>query len=152
MDSGWHKLRLRLTTPAPPQPNGCPNDSIWDQVYIPFQLKAVSREDTNCLNVPKRIVMQAHGGQPYGLVNYAYTFFAGNMSSNTQIKPMPANPNSQDSTIVLNPPGAGLSTYKVVVKDLNGCKDSTLLTLKTLPLPTRELPPIVRVCPDVDTM
>ncbi|MDP1726887.1 MAG: hypothetical protein Q8M15_08890, partial [Bacteroidota bacterium] len=32
---GTYRIRLRLTTIAPPSPNGCPNDSIVDVVVVP---------------------------------------------------------------------------------------------------------------------
>src|SRR5205823_5626375 len=46
----------------------------------------------------------------------------------------------------------GLYPYKVVVSDLNGCKDSASFTIQTMPLPTRELLPKIRICPGQDTI
>jgi hypothetical protein len=144
-------VKLRLTTPQPPAPNGCPNDNIIDSVLVPKQVKVTINNDSNCFGSPKTLTANGEGGVPLG-TQYRWVFYSGSMTSTTVVKPVPYNPNNLDPTLTVNPANVGTHFYKVVIGDLNGCKDSTAFSVQTLPLPLRELPPKVRVCTGVDTV
>jgi hypothetical protein len=141
LQGGWHKIRLQLTTTAPPAPNGCPNDNIWDSVLVAPPVDVNIRDTFNCFGTP--VIVRANGrdGTPFGST-YRYTLYGGGMGSNSIIRPF-----GVDSNFTINPtnPGVG-SSYKVVIQDLNGCKDSTLLNVFTRNLPIKELPNSVRYC------
>jgi len=148
---GWHRVKLRLTSQPPPNPNGCPNDFIIDSVFVPKPVKVTLRDTFNCLNTPVLMQAEGHEGVPIGL-GYRYYFYSGPMTSTTVMKPIPWNPNSVDSFISINPPSTGITSYKVVITDLNGCKDSVPFQVLTRPLPLRELMPKIRICSYQDTV
>ncbi|OYU97770.1 MAG: hypothetical protein CFE21_05630, partial [Bacteroidetes bacterium B1(2017)] len=138
---GWHKIRLQLTTAPPPLPNGCPNDNIWDSVLVATPVAVAARDTANCFNVPVSVPVKGSWGTPYGL-GYRYTFYSGTMGSNTIIRAF-----GPDSNCTINPTTAGVnSSYKVVIQDLNGCKDSTSFRIFTRNLPLKELPSSMRFC------
>lgn len=135
---GWHKIRLMLTTSPPPNPNGCPNDNIWDSVFVQQPVNVTMRDTSNCFGTAVSVKASGQYGTPYGL-SYRYTFYN---AANAVIRPF-----GIDSNCSINPPVAGVtSSYKVVIQDLNGCKDSTQFTIFTRELPLKELPPSVRFC------
>jgi hypothetical protein len=132
---------LQLTTTAPPAPNGCPNDNIWDSVLVAPPVEVSIRDTFNCFGTP--VVARANGkfGIPYGS-SYRYILYSGGMGSNTIIRPF-----GIDSNFSINPTVQGnTSSYKVVIQDLNGCRDSTLLNIFTRNLPLKELPSSARYC------
>ena len=138
---GTYRIKLRLTTIAPPAPNGCPNDNIIDSVTVPNPVDVSIRDTSNCFGVP--VTIQAHGswGVPFGL-GYRYTYYSGGLASTTLIRGL--NP---DSNVTINPAIAGATTnYKVVVTDLNGCTDSAAFTILTHTLPPHEMVPSMRLC------
>ncbi|MDP3928091.1 MAG: gliding motility-associated C-terminal domain-containing protein [Bacteroidota bacterium] len=138
---GWHRIRLQLTTTAPPAPNGCPNDNIWDSVLVPTSVDVSVRDTFNCFGTP--VVTKASGkfGTPYGN-SYRYTLYSGGMGSNTVLRPF-----GIDSNFSINPGIPGVtSSYKVLIQDLNGCRDSALLNVFTRNLPLKELPSSARYC------
>jgi len=138
---GWHRIRLQLTTAPPPNPNGCPNDNIWDSVFVLQPVSVTMRDTSNCFGVPVSVKASGKFGTPYGN-SYRYTFYSGSMGSTTIVRPF-----GIDSNVTINPALPGVTTgYKVVIQDLNGCKDSTQFTVYTRPLPLKELPPSVRFC------
>lgn len=138
---GWHKIRLQLTTTAPPLPNGCPNDNIWDSVLVANPVNVNIRDTFNCFGTPVNVTANGKFGVSFGN-SYRYTLYDGGMGSNTILRPF-----GIDSNFYINPPVAGVtSSYKVMIQDLNGCKDSTLLNIFTRELPIKELPSSVRYC------
>ncbi|MCF8428238.1 MAG: hypothetical protein K9H61_08125, partial [Bacteroidia bacterium] len=138
---GWHKIKLRLTTSPPPNPNGCPNDNILDSVYIAPPVDVAVRDTANCFGTPVQVKASGHDGTPYGL-SYRYTFYSGGLASTTVIRPF-----GIDSNVYINPTTAGTTTqYKVIIQDLNGCKDSAAFNVFTRELPLKELPSSVRFC------
>ncbi|OYU94149.1 MAG: hypothetical protein CFE21_17115, partial [Bacteroidetes bacterium B1(2017)] len=138
---GWHRINLQLTTAPPPLPNGCPNDNIWDSVYVPPPVDVSVRDSFNCFGVPISIPVSGHFGTPFGL-SYRYTFYSGSLASNTIIRAF-----GIDSNCTINPPTSGVtSNYKVVIQDLNGCKDSAAFNIFTRNLPIKELPTSMRFC------
>jgi hypothetical protein len=139
--AGWHRIRLQLTTTAPPAPNGCPNDNIWDSVLVASPVEVSIRDTFNCFGTP--VVARANGkfGVPFGS-SYRYILYNGGMGSNTILRAF-----GIDSNFTINPPTPGVSSaYKVVIQDLNGCRDSTLLNVFTRNLPIKELPSSARYC------
>lgn len=142
-NGGWHKVRLRLTTAPvlPTLPNGCPNNNIIDSVLIATPVDVTARDTFNCFGTPVSVPVKGKHGVPYGN-SYRYTFYSGGMSGTNVIRIF-----GPDSNCSINPPAAGTTTvYKVVIQDLNGCKDSTGFSVFTRNLPTRELPASVRYC------
>jgi len=141
LQGGWHRIRLQLTTSPPPNPNGCPNDNIWDSVYIPPPVDVTMRDTFNCFGTPVTVKASGKFGTPLGL-SYRYTFYSGALASTTVIRPF-----GIDSNCAINPAISGTtSTYKVVIQDLNGCKDSAAFNILTRNLPLKELPSSVRFC------
>ncbi len=141
MLGGWHKIRLMLTTAPPPNPNGCPNNNIWDSVFIQQPVSVTMRDSSNCFGTAVTVKANGQFGTPYGN-SYRYTFYSGPAGSTNIIRPF-----GIDSNVSINPPVAGVTSgYKVVIQDLNGCKDSALFTIFTRQLPLKELPPSVRFC------
>ncbi|MCF8427546.1 MAG: hypothetical protein K9I36_12490, partial [Bacteroidia bacterium] len=137
---GWHRVKLRLTTSPPPNPNGCPA-IITDSVYIPPVVDVAVRDTANCFGTPVQVKASGHDGTPYGL-SYRYTFYSGGLASTTVIRPF-----GIDSNVYINPATAGTTTqYKVIIQDLNGCKDSAAFNVFTRELPLKELPSSVRFC------
>jgi hypothetical protein len=145
---GWYRIRLNLTTSPPPLPNGCPNDNIIDSVFINNPVDVTTRDSFNCFGTPVSVRVGGRYGTPYGL-SYRYTFYSGTLNSTTVIRAF-----GIDSNCTINPPTPGVnSSYKVVIQDLNGCKDSAAFNLFTRNLPLKELPPTVRFCySDRDTL
>ncbi|MFN4082670.1 MAG: gliding motility-associated C-terminal domain-containing protein [Bacteroidia bacterium] len=145
--SGWHRVRLRLTTPPPPNPNGCPNDNIIDSVWIPELVKVTARDTFNCFGAPVRVQAKGGGGIPVGL-GYNYEFYSGGLNSTNLIRIK-----GPDSNITVTPSSIGNFTpYKVKIFDLNNCTDSFAFQVFTRPLPLKELFPTVRVCAGQDTL
>ncbi|MFY8109866.1 MAG: gliding motility-associated C-terminal domain-containing protein [Bacteroidia bacterium] len=146
--AGWHNVRLRLTTVAPPTPNGCPNDNIIDSVFIPEQVDVSVRDTFNCLGSPVTIQAKGRGGVPLG-ASYRYTYYLGGMNSTTI-----ARAQSLDSNATFTPSNAGANTaYKVLIQDLNNCRDSAAFNIFTRNLPLQELTPAMRLCPgSIDTL
>ena len=141
LTAGWYRVKLRLSTIPPPNPSGCPNNNIIDSVYIPDPVKVTVRDTFNCLNVP--LTFQSHGtaGVPFGN-GYRYIYYSGLMNSTTIIRLLNA-----DSNVVLNPSVPNItSNYKVVIQDLNGCRDSAAIHLFTRPLPLHQMAPSMRLC------
>jgi hypothetical protein len=123
--AGWHRIQLQLSTIQPPT-GGCENHNIWDSVFV-LQNLSVSIKDTfNCTNHPVYVQAKGKGGIPYGL-NYRYTFYSGDSNSTQVIRPF-----GIDSNCLIPPSLIGsTSTYKVVITDLNGCKDSAVFKVYT---------------------
>ncbi len=136
---GWHRVKLRLTTTSPPTPNGCPNDNIIDSVYINPPVDVAVRDTFNCFGTPVAIQAKGKNGTPFGL-SYRYTFYS--LPSNNIIRAF-----GIDSNCTINPAISGTtSTYKAVIQDLNGCRDSVNFSVFTRNLPLKELPSSVRFC------
>lgn len=145
--AGWHKVRLRLTTQPPPNPNGCPNDNILDSVFIPEQVKVQVRDTFNCVGSPVTVQAKGGGGIPLGAA-YNYQFYSGGLTSTTSIRNK-----LLDSNVTVSPTAINAFTpYKVVIFDLNNCRDSAVFQVFTRPLPLKELYPTVRICPGQDTV
>ncbi|MCK6609584.1 MAG: gliding motility-associated C-terminal domain-containing protein [Bacteroidia bacterium] len=146
--AGWHRVKLRLTTIAPPAPNGCPNDNIIDSVYIGEPLDVSIRDTFNCLGSPVSLKSFGKGGTPLGAA-YRYTYYLGGLNSTNIVRA-----ESLDSNVTLNPVNAGNNTqYKVLIRDLNNCRDSATFNVFTRNLPVPELVPAMRLCPGtLDTL
>ncbi len=148
--SGWHKIRLRLTNVAPAGQD-CPNDRIVDSVFVPALIKASIRDTFNCFGVPVKVQGNSRGGTPFGGAPgfYRYNYYLGDMSSQILVNKNVPSPGGTlaDSNAFLNPTNAGNTTlYKVLVTDNFGCRDSVPLTIFTRNLPKRELPSAIRIC------
>jgi hypothetical protein len=144
---GWHRVRLRLTTVPPPNPNGCPNDNIIDSVFVPPLVSVTARDTFNCFGTSVRVPARGRGGVPVGL-GYNYEFYSGGLNSTTLIRAK-----GIDSLVTVSPTNInGLTPYKVKIFDLNNCTDSFVFNVFTRPLPLKELFPNVRICPGQDTV
>jgi hypothetical protein len=140
---GWHKVRLRLTTtPIPPSlPNGCPNNNILDSVLVITPVDVTARDTFNCFQTPVVVPVKGTHGTPYG-TSYRYTFYSGGLTGTNVIRIF-----GPDSNASINPAVSGVtSSYKVVIQDLNGCRDSAVFNIFTRNLPLKELPPSIRFC------
>ncbi|OYU96851.1 MAG: hypothetical protein CFE21_00765 [Bacteroidetes bacterium B1(2017)] len=135
--SGWYRIQLNLTTVSPPTPNGCPNNSILDSVLVAQPVSVSIRDTFNCTSNPVYVQAKGSWGTPYGL-SYRYTFYSGDSNSTTTIRSF-----GVDSNCLISPATSGSSaSYKVVIRDLNGCQDSAMFKVYTKQSFTGSLMPL----------
>ena len=137
---GYHKIKLHLTTNPPTIPAGCPNDNIIDSILVESPVHVSIRDSFNCTSTA--FTVQAHGsGGTKTSSGYNYTFFSGGLSSTNIIRAT-----SSDSNFFIRALGAGSLNYKVVITDMNGCKDSTIFTINTGSSLPHEMTSSMRLC------
>ncbi len=120
---GYHKIRLRLTTVAPPAPNGCANDNILDSINITAPPHVNITDSTGCVGIPLKITAHGSGGKKYSN-GYRYIFYLGPLTSQNIIRAL-----SADSNITITPTSTGSNSYKVVLIDSLGCRDSAAFSV-----------------------
>jgi hypothetical protein len=124
-NSGWHRIQLKLNTIQPPT-GGCSNHNIWDSVFILPHVSVSIKDTFNCTANPVYVRAKGAGGTPYGN-SYRYTFYQGESNSTNMIRPF-----GPDSNYLITPSLVGnTSSYKVVITDLNGCRDSAVFKVFT---------------------
>jgi hypothetical protein len=150
--AGTYRYKLKLNS-TQPFPNGCPSvDS--GTIIVKEPLKVSVRDTFNCIGSSVRVKAIPTGGNR--IANQAnFQFFQGGINSQTVIQGN-LDPNlgflTNDSFATLIPSNIGNTTsYKVKVKDSDGCLDSNTFNVLTRALPIRELTPKIRLCVGDDT-
>ena len=151
--AGTYKYFLRLNS-TQPVPNGCPSvDSGTVIIGEPLDVRVT--DTFNCIGSSVTVKALASGGNRQA--NQAgFQFFQGGLSSQTVIKGN-LDPNvgagiSIDSFLQISPTNTGNNTtYKVKIRDSDGCLDSATFNVLTRALPLRELTPRIRLCEGDDT-
>jgi PKD repeat protein len=152
--AGNYKWKLALNSQLP-TPTGCPSLDSGTVLYLEA-VKVIVKDTFNCFGSAVTLKALASGGSRIG--NLAgYQFFLGGLSSQTVIKgnldPTVGSGITTDSFLTVTPSNIGnTTTYKVKIKDSNGCSDSTTFNILTKASPLRELTPKIRLCEGSDTV
>ncbi len=139
---GWHKVRLNLSyAKVPGYQNSDQTTVIEDSVYIIPPLKVNVKNAEICVGSTLNLQVSGSGGEPIGQA-YRYTFFEGDLQSTKVIRAA-----SLDSNLVVQAGTTNtLSKYKVLIQDAAGNSDSSIFTVFTRALPSKELPPLKNIC------